>query len=80
MGTGLFAEREAREARRAVEDRRGRIRSDEVCVLAFPVVGSVLAEAEMALGVGMALEEARVKGFRRSFSQGFRSVLGGSPR
>lgn len=63
----------AREARRAVEERRGRIRRARVGGLAAGVVGSV----EMVLRVE---EEAMVKGLRRSFSQGRVGEVGGRLR
>lgn len=67
----------AREARRAVEERRGRIRRVRVGVLALPVVGSVEAVVERVVEVE---EEAMVKGLRRSFSQGRVREVGGRLR
>lgn len=62
----------AREARRAVEERRGRIRRVRVRV---GVVGSGEAGVEM-----VEEEEAMVKGLRRSFSQGLVGEVGGRLR
>lgn len=69
-GTGWALEVRAREARRAVEERRGRIRRVRVGGSALGVVGS----GEVVE------EEAIVKGLRRSFSQGLVRDEGGRPR
>ena len=64
----------ARDLRRAVEERRGRMRRVSWAVLAEGVVGLVVVDVESSGSE----TEAMVKGLRRSFSQGFlrREVAG----
>lgn len=72
----------AREARRAVEERRGRIRRVRVGGLALGVGGFGEAVVEMVEVEAMVEveEEAMVKGLRRSFSQGLVREVGGRLR
>ena len=80
IGTGWVLDVRAGEARRAVEERRGRMRRVRVGVLALPEVGSVDAVAEIVSAGGNVDEEAMVNGFRRNFSHGLVGVVGGRAR